>query len=358
MENGKNIVLTDEQINDIAEQLDNDIKGTNLEKIAQFPSNNGKDERSKLEIKETGEPRKMQVMVDPNTGEHKITGDVYEEDGETFEEMCERIENSDITLDNSPISEEEINEYLSNTNQESLLGELDKDFKISNESLKILLEIVNRRQNKEDFNVYRAFPQEVKDMIDNYMKKGGLVGNFNEVNRFRNMISENLIDEFVTNIYLNRIQSDFSKEIEDLFSKGSSEIADVAIGYTEERNRSYREYADKMEDLDKKEKVIAILDQIDEAYNLTSLKEFAKKCKVKKFDLEKPERIFEGFLRNYENSAYNIYGIEMARPILYRNINAIEGLENEIADKDINAFFIVFCKQCLNMKKKLQNIHH
>ena len=87
--------LTDEQVEHIAKELDDSIKGTELEEIAKLPSNNGKLERSKSEITESGEKVKMMVEVDPNTGEHKILGkapEIEEEEEESFEDMCKRIE--------------------------------------------------------------------------------------------------------------------------------------------------------------------------------------------------------------------------------------------------------------------------
>ena len=47
----------------------------------------------------------------------------------------------------------------------------------------------------------------------------------------------------------------------------------------------------------------------------------------------------------YKYSNYNIYDINLAIPILARNIT---DEDHEYTDKDIYAFFIVFCKQCMN----------
>ena len=97
-----------------------------------------------------------------------------------------------------------------------------------------------------------------------------------------------------------------------------------------------------MEDEEKKAALIAILDSIDEAYNLTTLKEYAKKCKIKNYDLENPSRSFDRFNGKYKDSPYNIYAIEMASTILFRNINI--GLEEDkmFTDKQVIAFFIAF----------------
>lgn len=351
MEEVKNNILTDEQVDEIAKQMDGEIKDTSLEKIAQFPSNNNQEE-TKEEDREEGYKRPMNVMIDPNTGEHKIVGLADElDDNETFEEMCERIKNSDIKLEETPITESELLEYITNKNNGSLLNDIASETELSSETIRALLQIVNKKMNNDDFNVYKEFPQEIQKMIDKYMTNMQIPAFSTEGRRFRNMICDELISEFISNISLNRVQTDFNKEIETLFTKGSTELADSIVGYTEERNKKYREYAEKMEDEDKKKQVNDILDKIDEAYELTELKEFAKKCKIKKFDLEKPEKIFSDFLRKYENSKYNVYDINMTRPILYRNLNT--GDEEEYNQKDIDGFLVCFCKQCMNKRSDI-----
>lgn len=354
--NLKETQLTDEQIDDIANQLDEEIKGTSLENIAKFPSNNGKLERTKEEITEKGTTTKVQVAIDPNSGEHKIIGPAPEKkdkDDETFEEMLERLENEDIKTDNSPITRAELKRYLdiaSNENSSILSEIINDNDEMNPDSIKKLLDIVNRKMNKEDFSIYREFPDDIKNMIDKYMKEGGIPLHSTEGKQFRNMISEQLIDEFISNITMDRIKNDFNKEIEDLFSKGTKEIADSIVGYTMERNKSYREYAEKMEDEEKKKKVISILDSIDMAYELTTLKEFAKKCKIKSIELEKAEsRIYNPFLAKYRDSIYNIYDINLARPVLMRNLSELYPSDN-ITAKDIDSFFICFCKECNNKK--------
>jgi hypothetical protein len=354
-----NETLTDEQVDQITKDLDDFTKGTDLENIANLPSNNGIEEREVSESDEKGEAAKVKVIIDPNTGENKIIGRVDDDvtDDETFEEMCERIQKEDIKLDTTPITDEEIIEYISTTKGDnSLLTDIAQETNLSDDAIRELLVVVNKKLNNEKFNVYKAFPQEIRDMVDRYLMQSHMNGNSNEEKAFRNMLCESLIDEFISNISLNRITTDFNKEVETIFAKGSEEIVESVIGYTEERNKAYREAAEKIEDPIKKEKVVSILNRIDEAYNLTELKEFAKKCKVKKIELEKPDRIFEGFLLKYKDSQYNIYDIKMARPILFRNINT--NLDNpEYTQKDIDSFFVVFCKQCLNMRSDIPLDH-
>lgn len=353
MEKEKNIViednkLTDEQAEAIAKDLQEVVKeNENLSNIAQFPSNNGVQETDP-ETREEGTSKRMMVSSDPTTGEQRILGEAVG-DIETFEEMCERIQNQEIQLDKSPITEKEIIEKISvGDKNDSMLAEIVNQTELSSEAVHDLLNIVNRKMKGESFNIYQAFPNDIKKMVDKYMTNGGIPIGSKEGRRFRNSICELLISDFIKDISVDRTMSEFNKEVETLFQKGSEEITDAIVGYTKERNDKYREYAENMEDPEKKAKVLEILDAIDEGYNLTKLKEFAKTCKIKRFDLEKPQRHYQSFLSKYANSTYNIYHIDNCRQILFRNLNVL--YPNEYSVKDIDAFFVAFCYQTRNFK--------
>ena len=347
--------LTDEQVEFIAQEMDKAIEGTPTEKIINFPSNQGR-ETVPEEEREEGEFKSVNVGINPNTGEQVLLASDDSVDEETFDEMCERIKNSEINIDQTPITEKEIISHLatSKTDNTSIINEIASNVDLSNDAVKKLLEIVNRKINKEDFNVYREFPDEIKVLVDKYMRNGQIPLYSNEGKQFRNTISEMLINDFITNITIERTMTDFNKELESIFEKQGSELADTIVGYTEERNKKYREYANQMEDENKKTQILNILDQIDEAYNLTTLIQFSERCKIKKFELEKPQKVFSYFLNKYKDSPYNIYDINMARPILERNLTIID---DSISIKDIDAFFIAFCKQTMNMKPDVVTEH-
>jgi hypothetical protein len=191
-------------------------------------------------------------------------------------------------------------------------------------------------------------PDKVKAMIDKYALDSGISPLDKRYRELKHSVADMLMDDFIGNINMNRIQKDFNSEVESMFDKASKEIGAEIVGYSEQKIQKYREAAEKMEDPEKKQKLFDVLDRIDEAYNLSELKEFAKSCKIKKFDLEKPSKLFDAYTRKYAESTYNAYSIEMARPILYRNLNT--GDDEQFSDRDINAFFIAFCKQTRNMR--------
>ena len=331
-----------------------------LKTVAELPSNNGVEDHDP----EEGEKKFMHVTVNPVTGEHIPVMEVSEEDAlgdnETFEEMVERVKNSDIKLDDSPFTEDEFKSYLKDSN-DSVLNDITKDTDFDSETIKGLLEVTNRKMKGEEFNIYKALPEKIQKLINSYCIRGTVPLNTPNGNAFRNMVTEELIDEFITNIGMNRIQSDFSKELEEIFDKGTKELSESIVGYTEERSKTYREAAEKMEDPEKKAKLTAILDNVDEGYNLTKLKEYAKTCKIKKYDLERPDKIYRGFLQKYRDSKYNVYGIDVAVPIILRNLNKNEDgtpSSEKFEQVDVDAFFIAFCKQTANYDPNNNPIDH
>lgn len=329
-------ILTDEQVEQLNDALEENAKNnSDIQLIRSFASNQNIDN-------EEGYNKKANIIIDPNTGENKIvsTEDADTIDEDSFEKLVKDVEEGkvNVEIDNSPITREELDETLSNV--------LDDKFNISDESIQVILELANRKMNKEEFNVYKAFPDEIKEMIDKYMGYDDTTPRLtnNEIRSLRNSIAESLLDEFIMNVSVQRARTDLNKEVEDLFKQGIKDITEYSVGYTKERNQAYREYVENMEDEDKKKKLTEALDVIDSAYNLDTLKEFAKTCKIKKYDIEQPKKYFRDFLAKYQNSNYNIYDIKLTLPILERKI-----VDNEKYNSaDIIAFLVCFCKYIKN----------
>ena len=300
---------------------------------------------------EEGETKPVLMNTDPNTGMSTIIGDA-DLDNESFDDMYNRIMNSDIEFDTSkPLTKSQVLEFMTDHPDQTMISEIAAGNNISTEAITGLLDVANRRMKKEDFSVYRALPVEIQKMIDKYAEGSGISPMDSRIEALKNAAAEAVIDDFLTNINLDRIQKDFSVEVEEIFNKASEDIGKDLIGYSEQKLAKYKEAVEAMEDGEKKEKMENILARIKEAYDLNELKEFCKRCKIKKFDLEKPERYFDVAMNKYADSPYKIYSISMARPILYRALNKDRsGDDPYYIDDDINAFFVAFCKQTLNMR--------
>ena len=226
----------------------------------------------------------------------------------------------------------------------------DNKFDLSDEAMQQLLQVANRRMKKEEFNIYKEFPTEIQKMINEAIgvpfENGSPVISTNESRAVRNAMAEQLLDEFIMKISVERARVDLNKEIEGVFKEGVKDIAEYTVGYTAERNAAYREYAEGLEDEEKKKKLLDTLDVIDSAYSLDQLKEFAKTCKIKKYDIEEPKKYFRDFLTKYQNSSYNIYDIKLCLPILERHVVDNETYNNA----DVIAFLVCFCKYISNFK--------
>ena len=183
-------------------------------------------------------------------------------------------------------------------------------------------------------------------MIDKYVNKnafGSQAANIN-INQIKKNVADALLDDFINDIQINRIKNDFATDMENLYKDSIKEIASGTLEYIDERNKAYREAANDIEDEEKRTKMIQILDQIDEARSLSSLKEYAKHCKIKSIELEKPDnRVYSSFLYKYKNSNNHIYDINVSKKVLFRHLEP-----QGYTIKDIDAFFIAFCKQVKN----------
>ena len=335
--------LTENQVKQISDILEEAVEeNPELKNIKDFPSNNGMEENEGNT--EQGEMKLAQISIDPITGEHRIVKTIEENeedtvDSQTFEELVADVESGKIKVepDTTPITEKELKDIV----------EMDENGNIdlSNNEYKVLLDIVNRRKNGEDFNIYKLLPDPIKKVINETIgidMNGSIVTK--EMRTIRNTMAESFIDESILNASIARAKEDLSKEMETLFKDTKKDIAEYTIGYTAERNKAYREQVEAMEDGEKKTRLLETLDTIDIAYSLEPLKEFAKTCKIKKYDLENPKNYFRDFINKYSKSEYNIYDIKLTLPILERKIVDNETYNNA----DIIAFLVCFCKYIRN----------
>lgn len=305
-------------------------------------------EENKIETEEV-ERKVVNVATNPQTGEQMIVSEA-EEDNRPFEDIIEESLSKEIDR----ISTEEDVEFDELKNAVNEAGE--GEYNLSDESILSLLKTINRYRKDKSFNIYKEFPEEVQKIVNKSILDMGLPPLSQEGKRMRNAASVMLIDEYVKSVELNRITKDFNKEIENIYNTAGTEIADSVIGYTKERNEKYREAANKIEDEEKREKVLDVLNTVDETIKLADLKEFSKKCKIKAIELDKPSRVFNFINNKYQNSSYNIYDINMCVPILLRNLN--DGLEEpEYTKKDALAFLLAFARQCMNMDPSVSKDH-
>ena len=159
----KPTTLSDEEVDALVsaiteEQQQND----QLSVLANLPSSQGVEEHEP----EEGEYKKALVNIDPVTGERSIERYIDED-----ESSDEDVEIGDIFDKNFEILPEDVTDSVKDS------AFIDKDkFDISDESVLELIKIINRYRAGENFSLYSSFPQDVKDLVNDYLQRGGFGG--------------------------------------------------------------------------------------------------------------------------------------------------------------------------------------
>jgi hypothetical protein len=332
--------LTDSQIDAIADVMNEAVNESEaLKAVSDMPSNNGVETSSG---EEKGYEAKVNVSINSENG--VIAPTLEENDTEDelnaldFDKLVEQAEKglteSDLNVD---ITAEDLAEQVK---KETVYF---KDLDLTNDEIIELLQVVKRYQNKENFNIFKAFPAKIQEELNKYLGINGVAGFSVEANTTRNTISEIILDEFIHNISLNKYTMDFQKEMDALENKINEEFSKMYMDYSKERE-NYIKSIMEGENIDetKKEAIGNILDSINDGYALERVKKAAGKIRIKHIELEKPKKAFDNIINKYSTSTQNIYSPYTAYNVLVRH------LKDKATDEDVLKFFIVLCKFCMN----------
>jgi hypothetical protein len=212
------------KVAEVLEEIKDNSK--DLTTISQLPSNNGVETSTSTEKVEY---KMVDTKVDPVTGETSIVNtEVKNDNTETFDEMCARLERGEFkNVDNSPVTAEELKASMNDSSSINGIDELSNDPEV----MMGLLDLVNRKLNKEEFNAYKEMPEKVKDLIVKYASNGSPVPiNSNQFKAMRNMMAEALLEEFTTNIISERANLDLNKEIEEILPASTSRDLLLSMG--------------------------------------------------------------------------------------------------------------------------------
>jgi hypothetical protein len=339
----------EEETSSLIDRIDEDIKNDSARNVLDYNAGKPKfedisasDREYTEEETKDEEKTNINVIIDPVTGEHKITGLDHESEDKEFNDLVDQINSSDDDyFEIKDLSEDDIKSYTNNPDKNGVLSDLASNndgFAISPQGYTSIIDIIERRGKMENFNVYKSLPPEVKKLIDDYIKTTPATAlPTKELNRFKNQLAESIISEFVMNIQINKSKQDFATDLEKIYATDNK---NNKFESEEERFKAYNAEADKIEEADKKKRMKDILAKINEARQLDTLAEFAKTCKIKKIEVEKYQsRIFNTFLGKYKTSAKNIYDINIGLSVVTRHM-----LEYECTFEEAIKFMIVFCK--------------
>lgn len=327
--------LTDKQVDEIVEKMDNVMENDSfLKMVNDLPSNGGTTE-TKVDVAE----EKVTVQINPMTGERTVIGKAEEESEEitdSFEDLWNEAAKSDhvedIILQDENIRKSALNRFDFSIMEVDGFIKLIKEYKAGNTS-----------------NLYNRLPKSLQQFIDKGAIDSTASANINlkQLKSAKNTIAKDLIEDFISDVSFDQASVEFNTEMNKLFSNMDVEIKELYSESVQEKilqcDKIYEEML-KSEDEATRNRAPLILDvkaSMIEARDLTNFKKSFLKNKIKKYDLERPDKIYERFDQKYVNSIYKSRSISLVPPIMKRIFAEY--------DKDIiERFVISFCKYCVN----------
>lgn len=220
------------------------------------------------------------------------------------------------------------------------------------EEINILNNIIKKKINGEKIS-YDELPNFLKESALDIVRKSSddgpalaFLGNKTRLNYATNLLIGELAKEWEKkNAYidLDTMLAGFDQDFQKLQNETSKEFGNILMSFDEERKNEIDaaiircKAEGKEEAVEKLEKIKSV---IDEAYNLTNFSEYCKHVRIKKFDLEKPKKVFLSFNAKYLKHSNNINDIQYCPVVLDRHI---------IGDSKSNMkLCLAFCKYCTN----------
>lgn len=292
------------------------------------------DEIIKEEMENQSIPKTMMSVYDPNSGMTTIDESID----------CEKVaeDNWKVLTDG--------NEQL----DEDILAKLFEDKDLQDiQDVSTLSSVIKRRMNGEKFPMYEALPQFLKNEVNKVMlQTAGMAKNNKQqlsINKVSEMFIDTIIDEYKASkefqFDLDSLLTGFDKDIEEANREMSSELGDMMLSLDEERKIELEKAIGRCKEegkIESIEKLEAIRDTIDSAFNLNEFAEACKSIKIKKYELEKPQKVFNGFNYKYEKHKNTINDISTCPIILNNHLK-------EYTTKQNILLCIAFCKYCMNM---------
>lgn len=212
--------------------------------------------------------------------------------------------------------------------------------------------LMSKRINGENIK-YDDLPNSMKNIVSQIMAsvntRGIKAANMMNKNQVAKMLIDDLVEEYkkdnTTNMDLDTVLAGFDEEVAKVTNEMSSELGGMMLGFDDERKLEIEAAIKRCEEsgnTDGVEKLNILKQAMEDVFTLDKFKEFCKACKIKKFDLKKPNRYFDPFNWKYENHTNVINDIKSCPAILDRHhISDYHHLSV--------ALCVAFCKYCENM---------
>lgn len=353
-EETKSYKLTDEEQNHLSQLLEEHNKHEFETKVA---------EQKAIEV-EHGLPSKtVTTITDPITGITSIVGDEddsSDSEPKTTEEYLDELGRSIANNKDVTIHIEDIRYAIANDPNYTPFG------KISEDACQKLADLANERLKSDDPDLETNFedvPKEVQDIIVS-LYKSAIPHNAPVSEKILNQAYDGYTNDLINDLYLiaatNSALREFNTQTNIIYNEAQDTILPMIQDYEESKEEALRESLKNITDPKERQDVEDTLDAMADAYSLKPLIAAASKIRVKKFDIEKPSRVYNVIHSKYRRDPrYNIYSLTSAQPVLSNHLYNDGLITKEDHDKNITAtkFLVIFAKYCANFHPQVVKEH-
>ena len=353
-EETKSYKLTDEEQNHLSQILEEHNKHEFETKVA---------EQKAIE-EEHGLPAKtVTTITDPTTGITSIVGDEddsSDSEPKTTEEYLDELGRSIANNKDVTIHIEDIRYAIANDPNYTPFS------KISEDACQKLADLANERLGSDDPDLQTNFedvPKEVQDIIVS-LYKSAIPHNAPISEKILNQAYDAYTNDLINDLYLiaatNSALREFNTQTNIIYNEAQDTILPMIQDYEESKEEALRNSLKNITDPKERQDVEDTLDAMADAYSLKPLIAAASKIRVKKFDIEKPSRVYNVIHSKYRRDPrYNIYSLTSAQPVLSNHLYNDGLITKEDHDKNITAtkFLVIFAKYCANFHPQVVKEH-
>lgn len=333
MENNKTLILED-RVN-IDEKVDIQNIGVdtgeifdNLDNLSDDEINEKYDQLMNMSLLDTSETEEDKENID----EIEESYDTNIKDLNIFDKV-DNVDIDEISSSEYDVDESQVKAILS-----------DNDITDMKDIVQIT-GLIERRVKGEQFNPYPLFPEKIQLEINSQLAMMGKTSDRHSRSMIANMILDQMVEEYKSRNTMD-LDDAFLKLGEDarkLAMETSIEMSDLYLELDSARREAIQESINKAEekgDNEAAQKFKAIQHALDESIDLTDFAEYCKTVKIKKFDMEKPSRIYDIIYNKYRNHKNVINDISQCPKILDKHIK-----DNHEGNLKV---CLAFCKYCAN----------
>lgn len=353
-EETKSYKLTDEEQSHLSQVLEAHNKHEFETKVA---------EQKAIE-EEHGLPAKtVTTITDPTTGITSIVGDEddsSDSEPKTTEEYLDELGRSIANNKDITIHIEDIRYAIANDPNYTAFS------KISEDACQKLADLANERLESDNSDLKTNFedvPKEVQDIIVS-LYKSAIPHNAPVSEKILSQAYNGYTNDLINDLYLiaatNSALREFNTQTNIIYNEAQDTILPMIQDYEESKEKALRESLKNITDPKERQDIEDTLDAMADAYSLKPLIEAASKIRVKKFDIEKPSRVYNVVHSKYRRDPrYNIYSLTSAQPVLSNHLYKNGLITKEDHDKNITAikFLVIFAKYCANFHPQVVKEH-